>query len=102
MTEKDDFILDVNNTENGIGFQIGDVIGISVQSRNTIANSVRLRSDINPSVIELDQGSIHQQGECVGLTTTRITAVPIISAIIGELNQPTKLHVHPATSKSFM
>ena len=83
-TEKDNFILDVNNTENGIGFQIGDVIGISVQNRTTIANSVRLRTDINPSVIMLNQGSTHQQGECVGLTTTGITAVPIISAIIGE------------------
>ena len=95
-TQKNGSILEVNNTEEGIGFQIGDVIGISVQSRMRPVNSVRLRSDINPSVIELDQGSTHQQGECAGLTTPRITAVPIISAIIGELYfriQPTKLHV---------
>ncbi len=84
-TEKNGSILNVNATEDRIGFQIGDVIGISVQNTMGTLDSVRLRRDINRSAIILDQGSTHQQGKCVGLTASRITEIPIITAIIGEL-----------------
>ena len=83
-TKRNNFILEVNASEKMIGFQTGDVIGISIGSTTTAVNSVWLRHNINPSIIALDRGFSHQQGKCVNLAASRITEVPIITAIIGE------------------
>ena len=72
-----------------IGFQTNDVIGISVQNPNRMGDSVRPRRTKNLTLegVLFDKegmGSSHQQGRCVNLNTSRIEAVPVITAIIGE------------------